>query len=81
MEGERCGSPLCASPAYAILSGMPHRKTRGRKRAFPDREVIAKAEGRFAKADKQRAGIKANPKREVTREQGRAKRTKKEPDA
>jgi hypothetical protein len=62
---------------------MPHRKSRDHKSAFPDREVIAKAEGRFAKADKQRAGIKANTKREVVREQRRgAKRTKKEkPDA
>ena len=55
--------------------GMPHRKIRGSKPvAFPDREVIAKADGRFAKADKQRAGIKADPKREVIREQRRAER-------
>jgi hypothetical protein len=44
---------------------------------FLDREVIAKAQGRFAKADKQRAGMKANPKREVAREQERVGRTKK----
>jgi len=44
---------------------------------FPDREVIAKAQGRFAKADKQRAGMKANPKREVAREEARARRSKK----
>jgi hypothetical protein len=56
---------------------MPHRKRREHKARFPDREVIAKAEGRFAKADKQRARIKANPKREVSREQARAKRVKK----
>ena len=59
---------------------MPHRKnrkSRARKSAFPDREIIAKAEGRFAKADKQRANIKANPKRAVTREQQRASRRKK----
>jgi hypothetical protein len=55
---------------------MPHRKIRGSKPvAFPDREVIAKAEGRFAKADKQRAGIKSDPKREVIREQRRAERS------
>ncbi|HEV2161871.1 MAG TPA: hypothetical protein VGR52_06525 [Stellaceae bacterium] len=55
---------------------MRHRKNKG----FPDREIMAKAQGRFAKADKQRAGIKANPKREVAREQERARRPKK-PDA
>ncbi|MGO8917686.1 MAG: hypothetical protein ACLQJR_17420 [Stellaceae bacterium] len=61
---------------------MPHRKSRGHKPAFPDREVIAKAEGRFAKADKQRAGVKADPKGQVAREQERVKRAKKEkPDA
>jgi hypothetical protein len=56
---------------------MSHRKRREHKARFPDREVIAKAEGRFAKADKQRVRIKANPKREVSREQARAKRVKK----
>jgi hypothetical protein len=56
---------------------MPHRKRREDKARFPDREIITKAEGRFAKADKQRARIKANPKREVSREQVRAKRVKK----
>ncbi|MGH7091603.1 MAG: hypothetical protein ACREFQ_22155 [Stellaceae bacterium] len=55
---------------------MPRRKRRSRQPAFPDREVIAKAQGRFAKADKQRAGMKANPKREVAREQQRVKRVK-----
>jgi hypothetical protein len=62
---------------------MPHRKIRDSKPvAFPDGEVIAKAEGRFAKADKQRAGIKADPKREVIREQRRAERpSTKESDA
>lgn len=60
---------------------MPHRKSRDHKQAFPDREVISKAEGRFAKADKQRARIKADPKKEVAREQSRVKRVKKKPDA
>jgi hypothetical protein len=50
---------------------------RRKSRAFPDREIIAKAQGRFAKADKQRAGIKANHKRKVAREQQRAKRVRK----
>lgn len=68
--------PHAGSSTCAILSGMRHRKNRG----FPDREIMAKAQGRFAKADKQRAGIKANPKREVAREQERARRPKK-PDA
>jgi hypothetical protein len=57
---------------------MPHRKRRQHKPRFPDREVIAKADARFAKADKQRARIKANPKGEVTREQGRVTRIKKQ---
>lgn len=46
------------------------------KPAFPDRETIAKAEGRFAKADKQRARLKADPQREVAREKQRVKRRK-----
>jgi hypothetical protein len=50
-----------------------------RRSAYPDREIIAKAEGRFAKADKQRASIAADPKRTVQREKervGRIKRAK-----
>jgi hypothetical protein len=56
---------------------MPHRK-RDDKPASPDAEVKAKADRRFAKADKQRARIKADPKREVAREQARVQHTKKE---
>ncbi len=60
---------------------MPHRKSRDHKPASP-RDVIAKAERRFAKVDKQRADIKADPKAEVAREQRRVKRAKREkPDA
>ena len=60
---------------------MPHRKSRDHKPASP-REVIAKAARRFAKAEKQRADIKADPKAEVAREQRRVKRAKREkPDA
>jgi hypothetical protein len=46
---------------------MSHAKTRKRKTSsgFPDRQIVAKAEGRFAKADKQRASIKADPKKAV----------------
>jgi hypothetical protein len=58
---------------------MPNRK-KGKKSAFPDREVIAKAEGRFAKADKQRASIKADPRGIVIREQERARRSKGNPE-
>jgi hypothetical protein len=57
---------------------MDKRKRRGPNPAFPDREVIAKAEGRFAKADKQRSRMKADPKSEVAREQSRVNRAKKE---
>jgi hypothetical protein len=60
---------------------MPQHKNRDKrdqKSAFPDRETIAKAEGRLAKADKQRARIKANPKKAVTREQQRVKRAEKD---
>jgi hypothetical protein len=61
---------------------MPNPKNRDDHSAFPDREIIAKSEGRFAKADKQRAGMKADPKREVVREQRRgAKRAKNEKPA
>ena len=56
--------------------GMPHRKTRDHNSAFPDREIIAKAEGRFAKADKQRTGLSADPEREVAREKQRIARRK-----
>jgi hypothetical protein len=41
--------------------------------AFPDREVAAKAEGRFAKADKQRARIKSDPKNAVMRARARVR--------
>jgi hypothetical protein len=57
---------------------MPESKNRKRpSSAFPDREIIAKAEGRFAKADKQRARIKVDPKGTVAREQERVHRFKK----
>lgn len=56
---------------------MPPRKRGKSASTFVDREVIAKAEGRFKKADRQRAGIKADTKREVVREQQRITRTKK----
>ena len=56
----------------------PRRKSGDHKPTFPDREIIAKAEGRFAKGDKQRAGIKTDSKREVAREQGRVNRVQKE---
>jgi len=54
----------------------------GRKPGSPVGEVIAKAERRLAKADEQRARIKADPEGEVARERRRVKRAKKEkPDA
>ena len=56
--------------------GMPHRKITDRKPRSPDWEVIAKAEGRLAKADKQRAGIKADPKAEVARVRARIKKNR-----
>jgi hypothetical protein len=55
---------------------MPDRKSRGHKPTSPDRKVIAKAERRLAKAAKQRARIKADPNREVAREQRRVERAK-----
>lgn len=57
---------------------MPDRKSRAHRAAFPDREVIAKAEGRLAKADKQRASLKADPQKAVAREKQRIKRPKAE---
>lgn len=54
---------------------MPkHKVPKSDKAAFPDREIIAKAEGRLAKADKQVADIKADPKRAVRREKERVAR-------
>lgn len=44
-----------------------------------DREIIAKAEGRFAKADKQNAGIKAGPEEEVQRAKEHLRHVKKRP--
>jgi hypothetical protein len=56
----------------------PSKKRRSPERsAYPDREVIAKAEGRFAKADKQRASIKSDPKGTVRREKERVGHIKK----
>jgi len=61
---------------------MTYSKNSDHPPAFPDREIIAKSEGRFAKAEKQRAGMKADPKREVAREQQRrAKRARNEKPA
>jgi hypothetical protein len=57
---------------------MPHRKSGDHKPASSEAEVKARAERRFAKANKQRAGIKADPKGEVAREQRRVKRAKTE---
>jgi hypothetical protein len=56
---------------------MPRQKTINKQKSdFPDREVIAKAEGSFAKADKQRASIKADPKKATQREQERVAHVK-----
>jgi hypothetical protein len=61
---------------------MPHRKSGDHKPASSETEVRARAERRFAKADKQRADIKADPIGEVARVQRRVQRAKKEkPDA
>jgi hypothetical protein len=57
---------------------MRHRKSRDDKPTSAEAEVTAKADRRFAKADKQRARLKVDPKREVAREQRRVQRTKKE---
>jgi hypothetical protein len=48
-----------------------------RKSAYPDREVIAKADGRFAKADKQRVSIASDPKKATQREKERVGHIKK----
>jgi hypothetical protein len=53
-------------------SRMPHSK-RKTKSGFPDRQIVAKAEGLFAKADKQRASIKADPKKAVSRARARVR--------
>jgi hypothetical protein len=60
---------------------MPHRKKPNQQRpsAFADRQVIAKAEGRFAKADKQRASITADPKEAVQSAKEHLRHVKKRP--
>jgi hypothetical protein len=52
---------------------MPRQKAQKRSSAFPNKEVIAKAEGRFSKADKERAGIKRDPEKAVTRARARVR--------
>jgi hypothetical protein len=47
-----------------------------RKPASP-KKVTARAERRFAKADKQHAGVKTNLKKEIAREKRRVKRAAK----
>lgn len=64
--------------ARAILSGMPARKSSDGKPMPSKAKVIAKAEHRLAKADEQRANIKADPKREIARAKKRVK--KQQPD-
>jgi hypothetical protein len=56
-------------------SRMPHPKKpkRKTKSGFPDRQIVAKADGLFAKADKQRAIIKADPKKAVSRARARVR--------
>jgi hypothetical protein len=56
---------------------MPHRKKTNHAPASHG-EVIAKAERRFANADKQHARIKADPKVEISRAQRRVKSAKNE---
>lgn len=51
------------------MTGRKH--PRKQTSAFPDREIIAKAEGRFAKADKERASINGDPKKAVVRARAR----------
>jgi hypothetical protein len=54
---------------------MPHlnRPKNAGKAGFPDRQIVAKAEGRFAKADKQRASIRSDPKKAVARARTRVR--------
>jgi hypothetical protein len=52
---------------------MAQQKTRKRSSAFPNKEVIAKADGRFSKADKERAGIKRDPEKAVSRARARVR--------
>ena len=56
---------------------MTQTRTRPRKLASP-KKVTARAEQRFAKADKQRAAVKTNLKKAIAREKRRVKRAKKE---
>jgi hypothetical protein len=57
----------------------PH--NRPRKPGFSNHAVIAKAERRLEKADRQRARIKADLKEEVIRAQQRVQRSKEKAEA
>ena len=68
---KRSGTASISSRQAPTITGsrVPHLKKPRRKAAsgFPDRQIVAKAKGRFAEADKQRATIKADPKKAVAR--------------
>jgi transposase-like protein len=68
------GAALVQLTAYRHMRRMPGQKRPLKQTsAFPDREIIAKAEGRFAKANKERASIKGDPKEAVTRARARVR--------
>jgi hypothetical protein len=62
------GSLCSARREFYIISMVDRENRKSKASLFPNREVIAKAEGRFIKADKQRAQIKADPKQAVARQ-------------
>lgn len=64
-------------PYLPYMSGMADPHNRHRKPGSPNHAVIAKAERRLTRADKQRARIKADLKEEVIRAQQRVQRSKK----
>jgi len=70
---ERGILPRAAERQFRSRMPPPKKPQRKAKSGFPDRQIVAKAEGRFAKADKQHASIKADPKKAVSRARARVR--------
>ena len=68
-------------PYIPYMSGMADPHNKPQKSGSPSHAVIAKAERRLERADKQRARIKADLKEEVSRAQRRVQRSQKKAEA
>jgi hypothetical protein len=70
---ERGILPRTAERKFGSRMAHPKKPKKKTRSGFPDRQIVAKAEGLFAKADKQRASIKADPKKAVSRARARVR--------